>query len=141
MDTPVQCCRCRNKHMRSERIDALRNGIMVDQVCPRCRCRNFYDLTPQAAWCFADGSIAFGDEIDMPSGAILIARGSKSFLRGVLSCASRYDYKRNILIIPGVSEAETQEEKGDALAEWLRLCSKENGKKYRRGVVFATSKE
>ena len=32
MDTPVQCCRCRNKHMRSERIDALRNGIMVDAI-------------------------------------------------------------------------------------------------------------
>lgn len=41
----VQCTRCRNIHLMSERLDvrdkSYEVGMMVS-VCPRCSCRNFY---------------------------------------------------------------------------------------------------
>ncbi len=41
----VKCCRCRNKHLESDRIwkKAKRHGVSCqDSVCPRCECTTFY---------------------------------------------------------------------------------------------------
>ena len=46
-DQIVKCCRCRNKHLHSERVSvpSTKFGFGVnDLVCPRCSCRSYYEL-------------------------------------------------------------------------------------------------
>lgn len=47
-DILVQCCRCRNKHRESERIDLPDKkyaGLGVTTlVCPRCNCKSYYKI-------------------------------------------------------------------------------------------------
>jgi hypothetical protein len=46
-DIKVQCCRCKNKHMESERlkVPSKKYGSGVsDMICPRCRCTTYYRL-------------------------------------------------------------------------------------------------
>lgn len=43
----VKCCRCRNKHLHSERtsVPSKKFGYGVnDLVCPRCGCTSYYQL-------------------------------------------------------------------------------------------------
>ncbi len=48
----VKCTRCRNIHKEGERVevrDKSYKGIKVfTLVCPRCGCKNFYDLSKEA---------------------------------------------------------------------------------------------
>ena len=49
-DQLVKCCRCRNKHLESERIwkSVKRYGLSCrDLVCPRCSCTTYYKLADQ----------------------------------------------------------------------------------------------
>ncbi len=47
-DIAVQCCRCRNKHMGSDRVDSAPNKWgMRTALCPRCGATNFYRLDKQ----------------------------------------------------------------------------------------------
>lgn len=114
---------------------------MSDMVCPRCGCKNYYDCTPQVAWCWASGLIEIGDAMpaEKPdgSGAIEIARGPKSALRAQLSALARHGKgaSAGLLLVPGVPEREDQDDKADALAAWLAWCG---GKwRSRNGVIFA----
>lgn len=57
----VQCCRCKNKDMESERlkVPTKKYGSGVsDMICPRCRCTTYYRLQakqpPSAATCGVD---------------------------------------------------------------------------------------
>lgn len=47
-DLKVQCCRCRNKHLESERkkVPSKRWADIgaSDLVCPRCSCKSYYKL-------------------------------------------------------------------------------------------------
>ncbi|WP_185019858.1 hypothetical protein [Pseudomonas brassicacearum] len=42
----VQCTRCRNKHLHTDRTSVPNTTIsgMRDLVCPRCNCRSYYSL-------------------------------------------------------------------------------------------------
>lgn len=133
-DIPVQCTRCRNKHWESERV-VQPNSKHRDMVCPRCGGRSYYDLRPQLAWCFASGEIEFGSPNNVPEGAIVIASGAKSYIRGAVSVVARIGHKGKLLV-PGVPEAESQKQAGDALSEWLSWCAKGNGRKGSYGVIF-----
>jgi hypothetical protein len=140
-DILVQCTRCRNKHMESERVSKRRKGeSMSDLCCPRCGGMTFFDLRPQVAWCWASGLIEIGDKTPTEghdgSGAIEIAHGPRSTLISVLEAAARHGKGASAgkLLVPGVPEANTQKEKGDALAAWLGWC----GKRKNLGVVFST---
>lgn len=147
MAIPVQCCRCRNRHMKSERVNkpnkrlSTPGGIKAsDLCCPRCGCTTFYDLRPQLAWCWASGLIEIGDTV--PSdGAIQIASGPKANLQGRLSVLARHGQgaSAGMLLVPGVPEADSQQAKGDALAAWLAWCAWCARRPSRRhpGVVFA----
>lgn len=143
-DIPVQCTRCRNRHMESERVGMQSKQIpgAKDMVCPRCSCKSYYDLRPQVAWCWASGLIEIGDEMpadsDDGSGAIPVAAGPKAFLKGALDAVARHGYGASSgkLLVPGVPEASSQKEACDALSKWLTWCAKGNGKKGRHGVVF-----
>ena len=49
----VKCTRCRNIHKEGERLevrDKAYKGIKVfTLVCPRCGCKNFYDLSKEVS--------------------------------------------------------------------------------------------
>jgi uncharacterized paraquat-inducible protein A len=79
-DILVQCTRCRNKHKESERI-AMPSELGKTLVCPRCGWKNYYDMTPQVAWCWASGLIEMGDKEQVPEGGIVVAHGPKAFLK------------------------------------------------------------
>ncbi|MEC5319282.1 hypothetical protein VSX61_10065 [Brenneria populi subsp. brevivirga] len=128
----VKCTRCRNTHFESERIskrDPAYTGIPVfTQVCPCCGCKNFYDLTPQFAWCWASGLIEIGDYPPSPeqdgSGAIMIATGPKYALKGFLDVVARHGKGESAgkLLVPGVPEAPDGAAAIDALTAWLAWC-------------------
>jgi DNA-directed RNA polymerase subunit RPC12/RpoP len=140
-DIPVQCTRCRNKHMESERKSVRRkNSIISDLVCPRCGCKSFYDMRPQVAWCWASGLIEFGDENEVPDGAIVIARGTADRIKAVVGVLARRGYGASAgkLLVPGVPEAENGNAAVDALIAWRKWCAEGNGRKGRYGVKFET---
>lgn len=138
-DTLMQCVRCRNKHTRSERVPLGGNDSLSLLVCPRCSCRSYLDIRPQAAWCWASGLIQTGSESEMPEGAILIAHGPKAYLTGTIGVLARSGRgaSEGSYLVPGVPEADDEEAKGEALAKWLKWCAGNNGHKGRHGVVFA----
>lgn len=140
-DKDVQCTRCRHKHRKSERLVQASGDGFHARVCPRCRCRSYFDLSPQVAWCWASGLIEIGDQDAMPAGAILIASGAKAYLTGTIAALARIGRgaSEGKLLVPGVPELDDQKAKGDALAKWLKWCARNNGHKGRHGVVFVTS--
>lgn len=83
---------------------------------------------PQVAWCWASGLIEIGDKLppDGPNGggAIQIAAGPAAALKLRLEVLARHGKGASDgqLLVPGVPEADTQQEKGDALAAWLKWC-------------------
>lgn len=140
-DIQVQCTRCRNRHMESERVRVEVGDGRTALVCPRCSARSFFDLRPQAAWCWSSGLIEIGDEGSLPEGAILIARGPKAGLQGTLAALARQGQGASAgqLLVPGMPEAEDcQKARGDVLVRWLRWCARNNGHPGRHGVVFVT---
>lgn len=145
LDIPVKCTRCLNEHMESARVGRLQSrsdGVAVsDLCCPRCGGKSFYDLRPQISWCWASGLIEVGDALPSDahdgSGAIEIARGPKAFLNGRLETLARRGRGASAgkLLVPGVPEADSESDKGDALSVWLAWCAKRNGKD---GVFFVS---
>lgn len=141
-DIPVKCTRCRHACMESDWIDEPipKRPNCSQKVCPRCGCTAYYDLTPQVAWCWASGLIEIGDELppDSPDGggAIEIASGPKSSLRGVLEVVARHGMGASAgkLLVPGVPEANGQKAAADALSAWLGWCGH---RKERNGVTFS----
>lgn len=140
-DIPVQCCRCKNKHMHSERDSVYdRKNGWSDSVCPRCGAKSYFDCSPLVAWCWASGRIDVGAEMPQNSadgsGAIQIASGPKSQLMLVLDMfALRHPTFGHA--VPGIDGAATQREAGDALAHWLANC-KQTAKRrqHMKEVVF-----
>ena len=134
---PVKCTRCRNRHTTSERVDvpSKRWANATESTCPKCGCKNWYDMTPQIAWCWASGLIEIGTELP-DSNAIEIARGPKFALKGQVSVVARHGYgeTEGKLLVPGVPEAENQAAGLEALYQWLKWINK---RKARDGVVFA----
>ncbi|EKZ1928038.1 MULTISPECIES: hypothetical protein [Stenotrophomonas] len=90
------------------------------------------------AYCWANGQIGFGTSV--PDGAIFIAEGSGAQLRKVISVAARHGkgLLQGMLLVPGVPEAQTQREKGDALGLWLAWCS-QHPRRLRWGAMSAAN--
>lgn len=127
-DRYVQCTRCRNKHMQSERGMrlGLSHGAPVSQsLCPRCNGHSFYDLTPQVAWCYASGLIEIGDTPPNHDGVIVFASGPKAFLYGRLAMVARHGKGKSAgkLLVPGIPEAIDQTAAQEALQKWLVWCA------------------
>lgn len=126
--------------MESERVSVpdFKFRGLSSLVCPRCSARSYYDLRPEIAWCFASGQIEFGDVGTAPDGAIVIATGPKSHLRGVVSALARHSRSSSALFVPGVPEAADQAAAGDALGAWLAWAAKGRGGKSRTAVSFSS---
>ena len=144
-DIPVKCTRCRHQCMESEWQDQpvkCSGSSVTEKVCPKCGCKSYYDMRPQVAWCWATGLIEIGDkapeDITDGSGVIVIASGPKFGIYGLLSVLARQGQGASAgkLLVPGVPEAKTPDDKADALSAWLNWCAKGNGKKHRHGVEF-----
>lgn len=138
-DIRIKCTRCRHVCQSSEWIyvPSKRYGGCTESTCPRCGCKSFYDMTPQVAWCWANGVIEIGDELpaNQPdgSGPIQIASGPKYALRVSIEAVARHGYERGVLLVPGVPEATDPTAAVDALQQWVDWC-----RRYRKrhGVVF-----
>lgn len=139
---PVQCCRCRNKHMHDERDEKATASGVITLVCPRCGAKDYYDLTVTYAWCYQGGVIEIGETVPEDDqeggGAIVFAKGPKSFMHSRLSTVARHGYGAGAgkLLVPGVPESDDPKERLDALIDWVEWCAKDNGRKGSNGVVF-----
>lgn len=45
MDHFCKCSRCKNVHRESERVNGTSRDGITDVVCPRCGCREYYDMS------------------------------------------------------------------------------------------------
>lgn len=147
-DIRVQCCRCRNQHMESERISrrvdtATDRLSMSELVCPRCGGKSFYDLTEWFAWSWASGLIECGEKPPEQgqdgSGCIVFAKGPRAFLKGVLAVVARHGQGASAgkLLVPGVPEAIGPIQAVDAFIDWVEWCAKGNDKANRHSVTFS----
>lgn len=90
---------------------------------------------PQVAYCWANGVIEFADA--MPDGALQIATGPQRALVEAVTTVARKGHKEGVWLVPGLPEAQQQDEALDALMEWLRWCGpKHNAHKLNHGVMF-----
>ena len=68
------------------------------------------------AYCWRSGQLEFGRVV--PEGAVLVLRGPDRIVREVVEPACRLAYDNKTLLVPGVPEAETDE---DALASAMEF--------------------
>lgn len=69
------------------------------------------------AFCDRRGVIKFGRSV--PDGQLLVASAPAKFLRDEITASARHAYDGKTLLVPGVPEAETEDEALDAL---IRFC-------------------
>ena len=74
------------------------------------------------AFCYASGQIGFGVEI--PFGALPIAKGPDRALRDWLDGVSRHAYDGETLLVPGIPEAPDQSVALDALKRFTLWAGK-----------------
>lgn len=126
----IKCTRCRHKMRESDLIDKpTKNPIIHNRVCPLCRCKSYYDLSPLFAWCWASGLIELGetppaDKSD-GSGAIVFGYGPQFTLKPLIEVLARHGKgeSEGKWMVPGVPEAPDQDTAFDALDSWVRVCS------------------
>lgn len=147
-DRQVQCCRCKHKHRESDRDSqpvrrkSVSSISISESVCPRCSCKSYYDITPWTAWCWKSGLIELGETAPAGApdgaGAIVIARGPKSWLEAFVQGAARHSREGpHQLIVPGVPEAiAASEDALQALIDWLKWCGKSSKRWAKRGVII-----
>jgi len=70
------------------------------------------------AYCYRSGQIRFGTKV--PEGAIQVAKGPAKPLREMIRNVARHAYDGTTLLVPGVPEAETDEDAETAL---MRFCA------------------
>lgn len=58
------------------------------------------------AYCWANGEIEFGYAV--PDGALHIASGPETTLKQEVGVTARHGYKADVLLVPGVPEAEDE---------------------------------
>jgi hypothetical protein len=71
-------------------------------------------------------------------GAIAVAAGPLRALQRSLSIVARHGQgaSAGIFLVPGVPEANGEDEKAAALRDWINWCAKRNGQLQSHGVVF-----
>ena len=139
-DRNCQCTRCKNKHLESERksVQDKKFSFASDLVCPRCGCKNFYDITPAKAWCRMSGVIGMGtadEQLDPYAGKpILFATGPHCDLTTRLN----REAERAMFgwVVPGMPKAKDEKDAMVILRLWVNRCSYANGSRLARGVVF-----
>ncbi|HAF44690.1 MAG TPA: host nuclease inhibitor protein [Gallionellaceae bacterium] len=83
------------------------------------------------AYCYRSGQIRFGRKV--PEGAIQVAVGPAKPLRELIRNVARHAYDGVTLLVPGIPEAASDEDAGDALQRFLvwiapRVAEMQGGK-------------
>jgi len=77
------------------------------------------------AYCFASGELEFTSALDVPDGAILLKENCTKDQMDKLKIRCRISYDGKTRLIPGIPEAEDQEEAMDALIKWKNWAMKD----------------
>ncbi len=96
---------------------------------------------PFYAYCWATGLIEFGKTV--PKGAIRFAMGLDVQLQEQVAVLGRHGQgaSKGKLLVPGVPEAASPNDKVDAVVAWVEWCKKGNGAAHRGGTVFIRGKQ
>lgn len=91
---------------------------------------------PVFAWAWQSGLIEFGRKV--PEGALMFATGIDTTLRERVGTVARHGQGKSDgkLLVPGVPEAEGDDQRLDALIEWTAWCARRNGLPESGGVIF-----
>ncbi|NNN24355.1 host nuclease inhibitor protein [Pseudomonas nitroreducens] len=81
------------------------------------------------AYCWASGLIQFG--LEVPEGAIGIARGEDAAVRENIEVTARLAYDNESLLVPGVPEAPNQRDGLLAVARYIQWLGERNGPEFR----------
>lgn len=82
------------------------------------------------------GAIEFGRYV--PAGAIMVAKGKARQVRGLCEVLARHAYDGKTLLVPGIPEAQSNKEAGDALALFIAEVAKRNNQGGRHEHVCAS---
>ena len=77
-------------------------------------------MTFLIAYCDRQGIIDFGETL--PEGRMPIHYGDAEELKEKVQVRSRHAYDGKTLLVPGIPEADSEEEALDALARWIEWC-------------------
>lgn len=146
---PIQCTRCKHKCDSSTWVDvpSKRYGGCTESTCPRCSCRNFYDLTPWFAWSWASGLIELGEQApalaDDGSGCIVFAKGPRSYLEAAIAVLARHGKGASSgkYLVPGVPEAANPTEAIDAFDKWVEWCKTGRTHYAKKDILFSSNPE
>lgn len=78
---------------------------------------------PYYAYCWADGTIGFGE--DVPDGVLsfLILKGWQiGLLRDLVQVSARHGHEPDVFLVPGVPEAADEDAADTALFAWVDRC-------------------
>ena len=91
---------------------------------------------PVFAWAWQSGLIEFGRVV--PEGALKFATGIDTALQERVGAVARHGQGKSEgkLLVPGIPEAEGDDQQIDALIAWTEWCAKRNGHPDAGGVVF-----
>lgn len=78
------------------------------------------------AYAYRSGVIGF--DRNVPEIAIEIAEGTPKELRNTIGLLARHGYEKGVLLVPGIPEAETDAEAGDALERFIRFVRRDLGR-------------
>ncbi len=71
------------------------------------------------AYCWRGGIIEFGPRI--PDGALPLDRGTERSVRNRVEPLARRAYRKGVLLVPGIPEAETDEQALEAYRRFVEL--------------------
>lgn len=69
------------------------------------------------AYCWRSGQIKIGRKV--PDGAIAVLRGPAKFVRDTMCVCARHGYRKGVLLVPGIPEADTDDEAEAALEAFI----------------------
>lgn len=87
------------------------------------------------AYCDATGIIVFGTKV--PNGSLPIIKGEDSVVREIMGVMARHGYKNpdkpgeDVLLVPGIPEAESQDEGMTALLAFKKWIGKKSNKDFK----------
>lgn len=99
------------------------------------------------AWCWATGLIEVGLQppppVEEQGGALVFASGPQRALQERVGALARHGKgaAKGRLLVPGVPEGETDDERIEAFIQWVEWCAQRNGRPGTHGVIFSRNKE
>ncbi len=71
------------------------------------------------AFCYRSGQIGFAENGAIPDGALMLTRGSRETVETIVSALARHAYDNKTLLVPGIPEAENDEQAFKAMMTFI----------------------